>query len=81
MTTLPLEAPSLASLEESVARKHAGPRQRSTSERQAIERAKAILMQQLQMSEPQAHRCLQRTSMDKALPITEIAQQVIRLLG
>lgn len=46
-------------------------------QRQQIEKAKQILMAQLGLSEPDAHRRLQKLAMDRGLTAFALAQQVI----
>jgi response regulator NasT len=46
-----------------------------------VAKAKAILMEKYGMSEPEAYRSLQKTSMDSGVPIREIAQTVIDTNG
>lgn len=46
-------------------------------ERKVIERAKALLMQRQNLSEPQAYARLRKTAMDKGLRIAEVAQRML----
>ena len=55
------------------------PRQRSEAERQVIDRAKELLMGRRAMSEAEAHRYLQKCSMDSQTGIVEAARMVLRL--
>jgi two-component system, response regulator / RNA-binding antiterminator len=48
-----------------------------TGQRKRIEEAKRILMKQLQLSEPQAHRRLQKLAMDRGVSAASLAQQLI----
>jgi two-component system, response regulator PdtaR len=45
--------------------------------RKAVDRAKSVLQQQLQLSEPEAFRWIQKTAMDLRLSMREVAQGVI----
>lgn len=45
--------------------------------RKLIERAKGMLMQRMQVSEPEAYRFLQKTSQNRAVPIVEIARVIL----
>ncbi len=51
--------------------------QKTLDRRATVAKAKAILMEKYDMSEPEAYRALQKTSMDSGVPIREIAQTVI----
>lgn len=46
-------------------------------DRQVINRAKCLLMEQGALSEKEAYRRLRKTAMDQALPLTEIARRVM----
>lgn len=48
-----------------------------SGQRKRIEAAKQILMQQLGLSEPQAHRRLQKLAMDRGVNAATLAQQLI----
>lgn len=48
-----------------------------TGQRKRVDAAKQILMAQLGLSEPQAHRRLQKLAMDRGLSVATLAQQVI----
>ncbi len=45
--------------------------------RKLVDRAKGILMEQLGISEAEAHRLLQKQSMDRCLPLRKVAEAVI----
>ncbi len=45
--------------------------------RKKVERAKGILMKQHKIEEPEAHRMLQKRSMEKRIPIRQVAEAVI----
>jgi response regulator NasT len=55
--------------------------QKTLDRRATVAKAKAILMEKYDMSEPEAYRALQKTSMDSGVPIREIAQTVIDTEG
>ena len=55
-------------------------RQRRESERKVIEEAKALLMERNHMTEDEAHRYLQKTSMDSGNTLVETAQMVFALM-
>jgi response regulator NasT len=46
-----------------------------------IDRAKRGLMKKNRMTEEEAHRYLQKTSMDSGTGLTETAQMILRLIG
>ncbi|MBD5559328.1 MAG: ANTAR domain-containing protein [Clostridia bacterium] len=48
-------------------------------DRQLIERAKKVLMRYLGMSEPQAHRFLERNAMNLRMRKTELAKAVLKM--
>ena len=47
-------------------------------ERAAIDRAKSVLIRERRLSEPQAHRWLQRQAMARGLRVADIAAQLLR---
>ncbi len=51
--------------------------QKTLDRRATVAKAKAILMEKYEMSEPEAYRALQKTSMDSGVPISEVAKTVI----
>lgn len=57
----------------------AKPRQRSEEEKKILWEAKAILMERNHMSEEEAHRYIQKCSMDSGTSLTETAQMVITM--
>ena len=59
------------------ARQHATDLKSQLEARKLIERAKGILMRRTGCSEPEAYRILQRSSQDRSLPMTTIAQSVL----
>ena len=56
------------------------PRQRTKEEQELIVRAKEILMDRNHMSEEEAHRYLQKTSMDNGTSFTETAQMILSMM-
>lgn len=54
-----------------------GPVRRSPEERELVERAKALLMDRHGMTEDQAHRFLQKQSMDNGARLTDTARLVL----
>ena len=54
---------------------------RSGTEQELVDRAKALLMEKKGLPEAEAHRLLQRRSMDGGLPMGQAARQVIEELG
>jgi response regulator NasT len=59
------------------AREAAATAGRQLDDRKLIERAKGVLMRRTGSSEQEAYRILQRTSQDRAVPMTKIAQSVL----
>ena len=57
-----------------------GPRERSSEERRLIDEAKALLMERNNMTESEAHRYIQKCSMDSGTNLVETAQMVISLI-
>lgn len=56
------------------------PRQRSEEDRQMIEQAKALLMDRNKFSEEEAHRYIQKRSMDNGTGLVETAQMILSLM-
>lgn len=56
------------------------PRQRSPQEQKTIETAKKILMEKHHMSEPEAHKYIQKISMDSGTDMVETAQMIISIM-
>ena len=56
------------------------PRERSQSDRQMIEEAKTVLMNRNHMSEEEAHRYIQKCSMDSGTNMVETAQMVLAMM-
>ena len=61
-------------------KRRAGPRQRSGQERQVIEEAKILLMERNSMSEEEAHRYLQKISMDSGRNMAKTAEMLLSLM-
>jgi len=53
----------------------------SLETRKEIEKAKGLLMEHLGLTEEKAFRRMQKQSMDKGIPMREIARSVIRIYG
>lgn len=58
-------------------KRRSGPRQRSKEEIAIIGSAKELLMTQKQMTEEEAHRYIQKTSMDNGTNLVETAQMIL----
>lgn len=56
------------------------PRERSHLEKNVIDEAKALLMERNNMTESEAHRYIQKCSMDSGTNLVETAQMVISLI-
>ena len=56
------------------------PRQRSEEDRQIIEQAKALLMDRNKFSEEEAHRYIQKRSMENGTGLVEVAQMILSLM-
>ena len=61
-------------------RERSQPRQRSSKEQAQIDQAKALLMERNGMTEAEAHRYIQKCSMDNGTSLTETAQMIISLM-
>ncbi|MBC4016983.1 ANTAR domain-containing response regulator [Siccirubricoccus deserti] len=53
----------------------------SLRERMLLDRAKALLIRQRRMSEPEAHRWLRRQAMERSQRVVDIAADVLRMAG
>ena len=51
--------------------------QRTQDEKQLVDQAKQLLMDREGVTEEQAHRCLQRRSMERSMKMAEVAKQII----
>ncbi len=85
---LPLRIRELLSLLDEITERQADirrtrklPQKRSEREQELIGRAKQKLMKRNRMTEAEAHRYLQKTSMDSGTGLTETAQMILRLMG
>ena len=58
----------------------AKPKERNDQERELIKQAKILLMERNNMTEEEAHRYIQKCSMDSATNMVETAQMVLTLL-
>lgn len=56
------------------------PKKRSEAERTIIEQAKAVLMEKHNMTENEAHRYIQKNSMDSGTNMVEYAQMVLKIM-
>lgn len=87
--TMPLKAidlvDKLRELDEIAMRKHrrlkSRPRQRDPKEQETIDRAKALLMEKKNMSEEEAHKYMQKSSMDNSTSLVETANMLLTLYG
>ena len=68
------------SLERKKRRRRNVPRKRSQEEQDIINKAKSILIERNNMTEEEAHRYLQKTSMDNGVSFTETAQMIISMM-
>jgi response regulator NasT len=57
------------------------PKERSEEERQVLEQAKGILMERNGLSEEEAHRYMQKRSMDNGTGLVETAEMIVSLMG
>ncbi|MCR5692328.1 MAG: ANTAR domain-containing protein [Eubacterium sp.] len=62
-------------------RKKKKPKERSPEEKKVIDSAKEILMERNEMTEPEAFRYIQKTSMDTARSMLETAQMILLMNG
>jgi response regulator NasT len=60
-------------------RRRSQPRQRSEEEKKIIDEAKHLLMERNNMTEEEAHRYIQKCSMDSGNTLVESAQMVLTL--
>lgn len=61
-------------------RKKAGPKQRSAEEEKILERAKILLMERNNMSEAEAHRYIQKLSMESGTNLAETAEMILSIM-
>ncbi len=57
------------------------PPMRSEEEKQMIQKAKEVLMARNNMTEGEAYRYIQKSSMDSATGLTETAQMILSMMG
>lgn len=56
------------------------PKQRSHEEQEVIDRAKALLMERNSMTEEEAHRYIQKSSMDSGTGLSETARMILSIM-
>lgn len=86
---MPLKVHDLVETLEMMAEAHARrrrrqrqqPRQRNPEERRLVNQAKSLLMERNSMTEEEAHRYIQKCSMDSGTNLIETAQMVISLIN
>ena len=61
-------------------RRRAKPRERSEEDRKVLEEAKGLLMERNGMSEEEAHRYIQKCSMDSGTNLVETAEMVLSMM-
>lgn len=61
-------------------KERAKPKVRSEEEKQSIQKAKALLMERNNFSEEEAHRYIQKRSMDNGTDLAETAQMILSLM-
>lgn len=62
-------------------KKKAQPRERSEEEKQMIQKAKEVLMVRNNMTEEEAHRYMQKSSMDSGTGLAETAQMILSMMA
>lgn len=62
-------------------REKAKPKNRSKEDQQTISKAKEVLMEQKNMTEEEAHKYLQKRSMDNGTDLVETAHMIIDIFG
>lgn len=62
-------------------KKRSLPKERSEEERQVLESAKSVLMHRNGLSEQEAHRYIQKRSMDNGTGLVETAEMILSLMG
>lgn len=86
--SMPLKVHELASSMEMMAyalerrrrKRKAQPQSRSQEEQQLIQKAKELLMERNHMTEKDAHRYIQKSSMDSGTGLTETAQMILSMM-
>ena len=61
-------------------KKREAGKKRSDKERQIIEQAKALLMERNHMTEDEAHKYVQKTSMESGTDMTETARMILTVM-
>jgi response regulator NasT len=56
------------------------PKDRTTTQKETITRAKALLMERNKMTEEEAHRYIQKTSMDSGTGMVETAEMILAMM-
>ncbi len=56
------------------------PKQRSSQQKEVIEKAKCLLMERNHFSEEEAHRYIQKTSMDSGTNMVETAEMILTMM-
>lgn len=56
------------------------PRQRSEAEKETITKAKILLMERNNMSEEEAHRYIQKASMDSGTNLVEMSEMILSMM-
>ena len=69
-----------AGIERRRKRRKAKPRERSEEDRKVLEEAKGLLMERNGMSEEEAHRYIQKCSMDSGTNLVETAELVLSMM-
>jgi response regulator NasT len=70
----------VGNLQRSRKKRHAQPAQRNDHDKKVITEAKALLMERNHMTEEEAHRYLQKTSMDSGTNLVETAEMIFALM-
>ena len=71
----------LQTMERQRRRRRRKARERNSGEKQVIEEAKALLMERNNMTEEEAHRYLQKSSMESGTNMSETAQMILTILN
>ena len=69
------------SIERRRKKRRAAPKERSKEEQEMIGQAKALLMERNSMTEEEAHRYIQKASMDSGTGLTETAQMILSVMS
>ncbi len=68
------------SLERKQKKRKSRRKERSEEEKQTIQNAKELLMERNRMTEEEAHRYIQKTSMDSGTGLLETAEMILRMM-